>query len=329
MRPDEATTSTEKVKRPPAQPQGGAKSRKVSSKKPAARAPAAAPPPAPENVSKQVVHVAFRQLTGMGYYQDPFLDANVIQGGTGMGVDYAGTGPIEAIGNAVILKTGAPGSQGGGVLYRLSDGPRKGSVVFVYQGVEPTVKAGQRVLVGQQIGTFARDGSVDIGFADPSGAPLGRKANGAGEATPAGQKMRAFLSSIQGKSSTLLYDSLLTGPGSLGIVAPGTTIFEGVRVCNYIVPILQSARSLGWNGQVTSGYRSYAEQVAIHNSGIFSAAPGQSNHEGCGGGTSGSGQGAVDVSDYTAFGAAMAQLGYPLRNTLGGVDPVHFSPAGN
>jgi hypothetical protein len=54
-----------------------------------------------------------------------------------------------------------------------------------------------------------------------------------------------------------------------------------------------------------------------------------SNHEGCAGGTTGGGNGAVDVTDYGAFGAAMARLGYPLRNTLGAVDPVHFSPGGN
>ena len=57
--------------------------------------------------------------------------------------------------------------------------------------------------------------------------------------------------------------------------------------------------------------------------------PGQSNHEGCAGLTYGSGNGAVDVSDPASFANAMAALGYPLRNSLGAVDPVHFSPGGN
>ena len=117
--------------------------------------------------------------------------------------------------------------------------------------------------------------------------------------------------------------------GSLQLTPWDTTIFDGKRVCSYMVPILQEARSLGWQGQVTSGYRSYAEQAAIHASGVFSASPGESNHEGCAGLTYGSGNGAVDVSDPAGFGAAMAALGNPLRNTLGGVDPVHFSPGGN
>jgi hypothetical protein len=117
------------------------------------------------------------------------------------------------------------------------------------------------------------------------------------------------------------------GPG--GALAWSTKIYDGVPVCTYIVPILDAARSLGWNGQVLSGYRTFAEQSAIHASGVYSAQPGLSNHEGCAGGTTGPANGAVDVSDYQAFDTAMAKLGYPLRNTLGPVDPGHFSPGGN
>ena len=40
------------------------------------------------------------------------------------------------------------------------------------------------MLAGQRVADFARDGSIDIGFADPSGAPLGRKGYSNGEATP-------------------------------------------------------------------------------------------------------------------------------------------------
>jgi hypothetical protein len=123
--------------------------------------------------------------------------------------------------------------------------------------------------------------------------------------------------------------------GSMGALVPGqltpwdTTVYDGKEVCSYMVPILDAARQAGWQGQVVSGYRTYAEQVAIHASGVFSAKPGESNHEGCAGLTYGSGNGAVDVSDPPGFAAAMAQLGNPLRNTLGAVDPEHFSPGGN
>ncbi len=350
MRPDEAATTTEKLRKgapgatktnakskpkpaknkPASAKAGGAKIKRVSAKTGGANAkPASAKPSSANPPSAQVVHIAFRQLTGNGYYQDPFLDANIVQGGTDQGVNYAGTGPIEAIGNAQVLRTGAPGS-GDGVLYKLTDGPKKGKIVYLYDGLTPAVKAGQRVLAGQRVADFAGDGSTDIGFADASGAPLASKSKRQGGVPAAGQQMRTFLDSIQGNNSGLLFTQLLT-PGSRAfqIIPPGTTIFEGTRVCNYIVPVLQSARTLGWGGSVLSGYRSYSEQVSIHNSGVFSALPGTSNHEGCRGTTSGPANGAVDVSDYAAFGAAMAQLGYPLRNTLGSVDPGHFSPAGN
>jgi hypothetical protein len=350
MRPDEAeTTTVQKTFAPPAKaPAKKQKSAKGSKRKTdakpakvtkhieaartvkapkAAKAPkkskdpkASKKPKAAKTAKKskggtQVVHIAFRPLTGNGFYEDPFLHANVVQGQTdNRSVNYAGNGPIDAMGDGQVL-----GAGNNGLFYRLTDGPRKGQVVFVNGGLAPNVQDKQRVLAGQQIASFTPNSSVDTGFAKASGAPL-----------PQGLKMKKFLESIQGVSSSQLFTQFLTsGDPSLQIVPSGTTIFEGERVCSYIVPILQSARSLGWTGQVLSGYRSLAEQTAIHASGVFSALPGTSNHEGCAGGTSGPGNGAVDVSDYTGFGAAMAQLGFPLRNTLGAVDPGHFSPGGN
>jgi hypothetical protein len=141
--------------------------------------------------------------------------------------------------------------------------------------------------------------------------------------------MQSFLDGIQGASAQPFLGLLGSSPNSLNLTPWNTATYQGVQVCSYIVPILNEARQLGWHGRVLSGYRSYADQVRIHNSGVFSAAPGTSNHEGCAGRTSGPGNGAVDVSDYVAFGRAMAQLGYPLRNSLGSVDPGHFSPGGN
>ncbi len=276
-----------------------------------------------------LVHVGYFPTIGNAFYQDPFLNANVVKGRVDQGVDYTGNGPIDAIGTARILSTGAPGwPQGGGVLYKLTDGPRAGQNIFVFEGVVPTVKPGQRVAAGQQIASFAPTGSIEIGFADASGTPLSHGVYREGDVTPWGLKMETFLDSIQGSSATP-FTSLLSGPGSLNLQPWDTSSFDGEQVCTYIVPILKAARQLGWSGTVLSGYRSYADQVRIHNSGVYSALPGQSNHEGCAGRTSGPGNGAVDVSDYPSFGAAMAQLGYPLRNTLGSVDPGHFSPGGN
>ncbi|MGE5282927.1 MAG: lytic murein transglycosylase, partial [Chloroflexota bacterium] len=45
-----------------------------------------------------------------GSYVNPFaLSTNLVTGRVDQGVDFTGTGPIDAIGNAVVLRTGAPG----------------------------------------------------------------------------------------------------------------------------------------------------------------------------------------------------------------------------
>jgi hypothetical protein len=142
------------------------------------------------------VHVGFYPLPGSGY-TSPFVDA--VRGRIDQGVDFVGTGPIKAIGKARILKTGAPGwPGGGGVLYRLLDGSHAGQVIFVYEGIAPTVHAGELVLAGQQIGTFVPGSStgIEIGFADSNGVPLSHATYHEGDVTKWGRKMAAFLSSI-------------------------------------------------------------------------------------------------------------------------------------
>lgn len=102
----------------------------------------------------------------------------------------------------------------------------------------------------------------------------------------------------------------------------GTATFEGTQVAAWIAPILRYARQRGWSGSVTSGHRSYADQVRIWNSGVRPAArPGTSNHEG-----SDFPRGAVDVSNAEQLNRILKRS--PYANTLvwaGSKDPVHFS----
>ena len=109
-----------------------------------------------------------------GNYVNPFgLSSNLVTGRVDQGVDFTGSGPIAAIGDAKILSTGAPGwPEGGGVLYQLLDGPLKGQEIYVFEGVDATVQAGQTVKAGQQIATFRPGGSIETGFADAAGVPL-------------------------------------------------------------------------------------------------------------------------------------------------------------
>ncbi len=133
-------------------------------------------------------------------YVSPFLNATT--GRIDQGVDFTGTGPIEAVGDAQILQTGAPGwPEGGGVLYQLLDGSRAGQVIYVNEGIRATVRAGQRVSAGQQIGVFVPGGSIEMGFANSAGVPLSHAEYTEGVETVWGHKMASFLSSIGGPST--------------------------------------------------------------------------------------------------------------------------------
>jgi Transglycosylase SLT domain/Peptidase family M23 len=144
------------------------------------------------------VHVGY--YPGIEFeYVSPFLSATT--GRIDQGVDFTGTGPIAAIGDAEILKTGAPGwPEGGGVLYRLLSGQRAGQIIFVYEGVQATVHAGQHVLAGDQIATFVPGGSIEMGFADADGVPLSHDEYAEGQETQWGKEMANFLESIGGAS---------------------------------------------------------------------------------------------------------------------------------
>ncbi len=71
-----------------------------------------------------------------------------------MGVDFAGAGPVYALGDAVITNAqgdsaGWPG--GGWITYRMTSGPASGLSVFLAEDVRPTVQ------VGDQVTVFDRD----------------------------------------------------------------------------------------------------------------------------------------------------------------------------
>jgi murein DD-endopeptidase MepM/ murein hydrolase activator NlpD len=133
-------------------------------------------------------------------YVSPFVSAT--QGRIDQGVDFTGAGPILAVGDAQILATEAPGwPEGGGVLYRLLDGPEAGRVIYVFEGVQATVRAGQRVSAGQQIASFVDGGSIEMGFADENGVPLSHAAYHEGDETPWGKRMADFLSGLGGANS--------------------------------------------------------------------------------------------------------------------------------
>lgn len=89
------------------------------------------------------------------------------------GVDFGGSGPIYAIGDAVITSAaksnyGWPG--GGWITYQLTSGPAAGLAVFVAEDVRPVVQPGQHVTSSTVIATMYNWGDgIETGWAMPSG----------------------------------------------------------------------------------------------------------------------------------------------------------------
>ncbi len=86
-----------------------------------------------------------------------------------MGIDFAGTGPVYAIGAGVVTEAqanngGWPG--GGWITYELTDGPAVGEVVYLAEDVTPTVQVGQKVTSDTVIGQMynGNDG-IETGWA--------------------------------------------------------------------------------------------------------------------------------------------------------------------
>lgn len=111
-------------------------------------------------------------------------------------------------------------------------------------------------------------------------------------------------------------------PNSEAASTKGLANFEGTKVAAWIKPYLVYARQHGWKGTVNSGYRSYAEQKRIYESGVRPAAvPGTSNHEG-----TSFPRGAVDVSEAEQLSQILQKKpGGSALKWAGSKDPVHFS----
>jgi murein DD-endopeptidase MepM/ murein hydrolase activator NlpD len=89
------------------------------------------------------------------------------------GVDYAGSGPVYAIGNGVVLNVYSSGwPDGTFIAYQLSDGPAKGLVVFNAEDLNPQVSVGSTVTANTVIGQMYRGPhGIEIGWADGSAIP--------------------------------------------------------------------------------------------------------------------------------------------------------------
>jgi hypothetical protein len=103
-------------------------------------------------------------------YQNPLRDVTgLMLERVDQGVDFAGSGPVFAIGDGIV--TGATGDSGGWpgggwITYQLTDGPATGEVVYVAEDVTPAVVVGQRVTPSTVVGNMFLGGDgIETGWA--------------------------------------------------------------------------------------------------------------------------------------------------------------------
>lgn len=86
------------------------------------------------------------------------------------GVDYAGSGPLYAIGDGVVLSTTNSGWPGGAfIAIRLTDGPATGAVVYEAENITPIqVTVGQTVTANTVLGQLVNASPhLEIGWGNP------------------------------------------------------------------------------------------------------------------------------------------------------------------
>ena len=139
-------------------------------------------------------------LTASGY-TNPIPGATL--GRTDMGVDanLPVGHPIVALGDSKVVGI-APNWYKGQpyVLMQLTSGPDAGKYWYVAEQIAPTVRPGQTVKAGEQIGTYAPSGTgIEIGFGSPTpGRTQAQATTGysEGQVTPAGQSFRNLLGQL-------------------------------------------------------------------------------------------------------------------------------------
>jgi hypothetical protein len=109
---------------------------------------------------------------GLGGYRNPLRAiSGLIPERVDQGVDYAGSGPIYAVGDGVVLNTTNAGWPGGAFIsYQLLDGPAQGLIVYVAENVVPQVSIGAQVNCSTVVGTLVNAWpNLEIGWAAPPG----------------------------------------------------------------------------------------------------------------------------------------------------------------
>ena len=165
--------------------------------------PAAKPAPAP--------------AAAPGQYVNPLAGASVTPERIDQGVDYAGSGPLGAIGDGTITYVGTSGTgwPGAFVEYRLTDGPDAGRYVYYAEGISPAagLHVGQSVHAGQPIAHIIAGDSngIEIGW----GAGVGTESYAMQQGQWQGGDDANSVPSAAGKDFSALIAELGGPPGKI------------------------------------------------------------------------------------------------------------------
>jgi hypothetical protein len=128
----------------------------------------------PTPSSRPTEHATKTSWTAFGYANPFRAIKDLMPQRIDMGVDFGGTGPIYALGHAVITNAigNSPGWPGGGwITYRLTSGRAKGLMVYVAEDVTPAVQVGQVVNSSTVIAHMYNGGAgIETGWAMPDGS---------------------------------------------------------------------------------------------------------------------------------------------------------------
>jgi hypothetical protein len=147
--------------------------------------------------------------SGPSGYVNPLADAKVTPERIDQGVDYSGSGALNALGDGQITYVGTSGTgwPGAFIEFRLLGGPDAGRYVYYAEDVTPAqgLHVGQRVSAGQKLATIYQGGSgIEVGWGANRGTETYAAAHGGwtssqdsnNVATSAGKSFSALLSSL-------------------------------------------------------------------------------------------------------------------------------------
>lgn len=176
-------------------------------------------PPSDAEVKAELAQLHAAKLSGTQVYTDPLAQIPDLQPERiDMGVDYAGAGPVLALGSGRVFNTRGPGWPGGIFIgITLANGPYRGLSYFVAEDVKPTVHVGDTVRAGEEIGVmYHGPAGIEMGWAAGQGdQPL---------AAALGQQNKHGDPGAWTSAAGLSFDRLLISTGTASGVPQGTKV---------------------------------------------------------------------------------------------------------